>query len=164
VRTLLDGARALRDAGERERAHAQFDAVARRARELDLAWMELAAISGAALSNGGPASEASRRRWERATELVGDARPEWWFPGRELADAFAVQVALASGHPSVANDIFARAVHRLGALDAYGSLWLVAECAPALTRAGWHSAERALVDATQRARRLGFPLHAASAS
>ncbi|MBC7897612.1 MAG: hypothetical protein H7066_19490, partial [Cytophagaceae bacterium] len=132
------------------------------ARELDLTWMELAATSGAAVSNGGPASDGTQVRWVRATEIVADARPEWWFPGRELVDAFAVRMALAKGHPSVANDLFVRAVHRLDALDAYGSVWLVAECAPELRRAGLRSAERTLLEAGERARRLGFPLLAAT--
>ncbi|MCC6317349.1 MAG: diguanylate cyclase [Gemmatimonadaceae bacterium] len=158
IGTLFDGARLLRDGGDRDRAQAQFDAVARRARDLDLAWMELAATAGAALSNGGPTSASTQQRWARTSALVADARPDWWFPGRELVDAFAVRMAIAGGHPNVAQDVFARAVDRLDGLDAYASVWLVTECAPELQRAGLKSAERRLVEAGVRARQLGFPL------
>jgi diguanylate cyclase (GGDEF)-like protein/putative nucleotidyltransferase with HDIG domain len=156
VLTLLAGAVALRDAGARERAYAQFDAVARRARDLEIPWMELVATAGAALSNGGADAEGTQARWKRTTELVAEARPDWWFAGRELVDAFAVRMALAAGHPSVAHDLFQRAARRLDGVDAFGSAWLVAECGQELQRAGLRSVERTRLEAADRARRLGF--------
>ena len=162
ARTLLTGAMALRASGDRARALVQFDATARRARDLDITWLELAANAGAALCNGGPDSEATQARWARTSELVADARSDWWFNGRELVDALAVRMALAGGHPSVAHDLFLRAMHRLDGLDAFASAWLVAECSPELERAGLRSVERTRLEATDRARRLGFtPLVAA---
>ncbi|MGQ0647661.1 MAG: ATP-binding protein, partial [Gemmatimonadaceae bacterium] len=156
VGTLLAGAMALRDAGERQSAYTQFDAVARRARDLDIAWIELAATAGAALSNGGPDSAAAHGRWARMSELVANAHPDWWFVGRELVDAFAVRMALAGGHPSVAHDLFLRAWRRLDTIDVFGSVWLIAECGPELERAGLRSIERTRLEAADRARRLGF--------
>jgi hypothetical protein len=87
---------------------------------------------------------------------VAEARPDWWFAGRELVDAFAVRMALAAGHPSVAHDLFQRAARRLDGVDAFGSAWLVAECGQELQRAGLRSVERTRLEAADRARRLGF--------
>ena len=156
LHTLLAGAMVRRYAGERDMAHAQFDAVARRARDLDFAWMELTATAGAALCNGGPGAPSSQKRWERIGELVSDAPADWWFVGREMVDALAVRMALAGGHAGVAHDLFQSAAHRLNATDAFAGTWFVAECGPELQRAGVGSVDRSLSEAADRARRLGF--------
>jgi hypothetical protein len=156
VRTLLSSAMTLRDAGERSAAHVRFDHVARRAREIDLPWIELVAHSGAALSNGGPDSESARIRWARASELVADARTDWWFPGREQVDAFAIRMALGGGHTSVAHDLFVKSTRRLDSLDPYGSAWLTSECAGALEEVGLAAIGTARLAAAERARTLGF--------
>jgi diguanylate cyclase (GGDEF)-like protein len=161
VVTLLESARLLRDQGEREAAYHQFAAVARRAREVDLTWVELAAQSGAALSNGGAASDAGQERWMRANALIADARPDWWFPGRELVDAFAIQVALTGGQHGAAFDLFLRARRRSEETDPWGAAWLVAECAPALEAAGIRSLASTRRDAAEQAQRRGFTALAA---
>ena len=162
VVTLLQGARLLRDQGAREEAHRQFAAAARRAKEIDLAWVELAALAGTALSNGGAASEEGQERWQRSSALIADARPDWWFPGRELVDAFAVQVALAGGQSGAAFDLFLRARRRAEELDPWGAAWLVAECAPALETAGIRSLASTRRDAAEQAKRRGFAALAGS--
>ena len=162
VITLLQGARLLRDQGEREDAYRQFAGVARRAREIDLAWVELAALAGAALSNGGAATEDGQERWHRASQLISEARPDWWFPGRELVDAFAVQVALVGGQSGAAFDLFLRARRRSEELDPWAAAWLVAECAPPLEAAGVRSLVTTRRDAAEQARRRGFALLGAS--
>jgi diguanylate cyclase (GGDEF)-like protein/putative nucleotidyltransferase with HDIG domain len=154
--TQLARARCHRDAGERARAYAVFDAAARKARELGAVWVELAALSGAALSNGGAESPASEVRWARAGDLIADAPPNWWFPGRELVDAFAVRMAMVGGHVSLAHDLFAGACDRLATVDPYGNAWLVSECAQVLERAGVRSAARVRAETIDRTRRLGF--------
>jgi tetratricopeptide (TPR) repeat protein len=164
VRTLLAGAVALRDAGDRANAMVRFDHAARRARELDIPWIELVAHAGAAMLNGGPDSDTARARWTRTSELVADARPDWWFPGREQVDAFAIRMALAGGHTSVAHDLFLKSSRRLETLDPYGSAWLAAECATELERVGLQTAVAARVAAAERAKSFGFARLAAALS
>lgn len=156
VRTILTSASVLRDSGERAGAYARFDHAAQRARELDIPWIELVAHAGAALTNGGPDSEDSRSRWTRTSELVADARQDWWFPGREQVDAFAIRVALSGGHTSVAHDLFVKASRRLDTMDPYGSAWLVSECGAELEKLGLNSAGAARIAAAERARTFGF--------
>jgi tetratricopeptide (TPR) repeat protein len=156
VRTQLVGAMAARDGGDREQAHARFESVAASARSLDIVWIELVANAGAAMCNGGPASDSARTRWARVNDLVADRAPDWWFPGRETVDAFAIHMALNEGHPSLAADLFEQASHRLATRDAFGSAWLVASCAPELERAGFSDAASAREAALEQARSRGF--------
>lgn len=156
LRTTFVAANVARDMGERSRAHALYNAATSRARTLEVAWLELASLAGAALTNGGPESPSSWKRWERATELMTSAVPEWWFPGREMVDALALQMALASGHTGAAFDLFSRARHRLDAVDPYAGAWLVAECAGVLERAGLPAIDATRRFAAERARTLAF--------
>jgi hypothetical protein len=113
-----------------------YDATSERARELDIAWVELTALAGAALNNGGPAADSTRARWRRANEILANARPDWWYPGRELLDALAVQIALGAGHESVAIDLFTNAERTLDTVDPFASAWLVSECGESLREVG----------------------------
>lgn len=156
LRTTLVAANVARDMGERARAHALYNATTTGARTLDVAWMELAALAGAALTNGGPEAPSTWKRWERANELIANAPPDWWFPGREMVDALALQMALSGGHTGAAFDLFARAQQRLDAVDPYAGAWLVAECAGALERAGLPAIAVTRRVAAERARTLAF--------
>jgi hypothetical protein len=156
VATMLSGAQLLRAMGKRDAAHAQFDQVAQRARELDVRWLELAAASGAALSNGGPESGGSRARWHRVSELIERAPTAWWFPGRELVDAFAIQMLLQAGEPGAAQELFGQATTHLDRMDQFGSVWLVAECSHPMERAGVPAARHARQLARERTRQAGF--------
>ena len=156
LRTTLVAANVARDLGERDRAHALYDSAVATARTLDVAWIELASLAGAALTNGGPDAPSTWKRWERANELITSAPMDWWFPGREMVDAVALQMALSAGHSGAAFDLFARAQRRLDAVDPYAGAWLVAECASALERAGLPAIAVTRRAAAERARTFAF--------
>ncbi|HEX4935648.1 MAG TPA: hypothetical protein VFV33_20850, partial [Gemmatimonadaceae bacterium] len=156
VRTTLVAAHAAREQGDRARAHTLYDGAASTARSLDVTWIELTALAGAALTNGGPTATSTRERWERANELIAAAAPEWWFPGRELVDAVAVRMALGAGHSGAAFDQFARALRRFDAVDPYAGAWLVAECADELEQAGLPAIAVTRRLASERAQALAF--------
>src|SRR5262249_54345564 len=109
---MLSQAHLLRLQGETAEAVSLYDTTAGRARELGRPATEIAALAGAVLlltsiGDGGA-------RWERVSELLAGARPDWWFPGRELVDAVSVRVTLAAGHISVAFELFGQAVSAIG--------------------------------------------------
>jgi tetratricopeptide (TPR) repeat protein len=156
LHTVLTAAHVARDHGERPRAHALYERAAEEARTLEIAWIELAALAGSVLTNGGPLSPSSWRPWSRANELIASAPPDWWFAGRELVDAVTLQVALGAGHSGAAVGLFARALRRLDAMDPYAGAWLVAECAPTLEVAGLPAVRVARRQAAERARSLAF--------
>jgi len=156
LRTSLVAAHLARDHGERERAHLLYDGAAARARELDVNWIELTALAGAALTNGGPDAPETWARWDRASELLAAAQPDWWFPGRELVDGLALQIALGAGHSGAAFDLFARSLRRLDAVDPYAGAWLVAECSDGLERAGLPAIAVTRRLALERAQALDF--------
>ena len=156
LRTVLVAAHVARDHGERARAHALYERAAGEARTLEIAWIELAALAGAVLTNGGPLAPSAWAAWSRANELIASAPGDWWFAGRELVDAVTLQMALGAGHSGAAVDLFARALRRLDAVDPYAGAWLVAECAPALEVAGLPAMRVARRQAADRARTLAF--------
>jgi len=116
----------------------------------------MTALAGAALTNGGPTSPSAQARWQRANELIAAATPDWWFPGRELVDAVALQTALGAGHSGAAFDHFARALRRFEAVDPYAGAWLVAECANGLEQAGLPAIAVTRRLASERAQALAF--------
>jgi diguanylate cyclase (GGDEF)-like protein/putative nucleotidyltransferase with HDIG domain len=156
ARTLFATGMVHRMRGDRSEAFTLFDTAARHGKDLDLAWLEMAASAGAALSNGGPNAEGAKTRWARVSELIADARPDWWFPGRELVDALAVRMALASGHAGFAYELFQRSGRRYEAVDPYALLWLVAEAGSALESAGLRNASLARDNVARLARQLGY--------
>ncbi len=156
VRTTLLAAHVARDLGERTRAHALYDTASAEARALDLDWVELTALAGAALSNGGPDAPSTAVRWERANQIIAAASPDWWFPGREVVDALTVQLALGAGHSGAAFDIFTRAQRRFEAVDPYAGAWIVAECADGLEARGFPAVAVTRRIARDRARALSF--------
>jgi tetratricopeptide (TPR) repeat protein len=156
ARTLFTTALVHRMRGDRQEAHALFDTAARHGKSLDLVWLEMAANAGAALSNGGPGADGTRQRWTRVSELVADARPDWWFPGRELVDALSVRMALAAGHAGFAYELFQRSGRRYEAVDPYALLWLVAEAGSALEGAGLTNAAQYSDNVARLARQLGY--------
>ncbi|HEX5631670.1 MAG TPA: hypothetical protein VFX50_00510, partial [Gemmatimonadales bacterium] len=127
LRTLLSQAHSARLGGERDAAHELYHAAADRARVLEVPWIELTSLAGAILTNGGPASEETGRRWRRAGELIADSRSDWWFPGRELVDAVAIRMALHAGEGDVAAGILAHATRAIDAVDPAAAAWLVAD-------------------------------------
>ncbi|MGQ0767458.1 MAG: HD domain-containing phosphohydrolase [Gemmatimonadota bacterium] len=156
ARTALSTAVVLMQRGDRSHAHSLFDSAARRGRDLDLTWIELAAMAGASLTNGGPGAESSRARWSRISELIAESRADWWFPGRELVDALAIRTALGGGHAGVAWELFQRGGRRLEGVDAFGLLWLVNETGAPLEAAGFRNSELTRDSVSRLSRHLGF--------
>lgn len=156
LRTTLLAAHVARDHGERGRAHALYESAAAGGRALDVAWVELSALAGAALTNGGPEAPSTRARWERANVIIGASPADWWFPGRETVDALSVHLALGAGHSGAAFDLFARALRRFDAIDPYAGAWLVAECADELERTGFPAIAVTRRLARERAASLAF--------
>ncbi|MEO7964979.1 MAG: hypothetical protein ABIT38_13835, partial [Gemmatimonadaceae bacterium] len=156
LRTQLARAHVARDEGDRAAAYALYDEASERAHELDVPWIELTALAGAALNNGGPTADSTRARWRRANEILAGARPDWWYPGREMIDALGVRIALNSGHESVAFDLFNNAEQTLDAVDPFASAWLVAECGETLRDAGLPSIATSHRIAAERPTELSF--------
>jgi tetratricopeptide (TPR) repeat protein len=133
-----------------------FRAVAARAVDLGIPWMELAAHAGAALCTPDGRPPELDARWGRVNELLAAARPDWWFPGRERVDVLAIRVALAAGHVSVAIALFDRAVELADARDVWASCWLVAQVGDALVAEGLPAARATLSVAARRAAECAF--------
>lgn len=127
LRTQLSRAHFARLGGERDTAHEMYHTAADRARVLEVPWIELTALAGAILTNGGPASAETTHRWRRAGELIADAQSDWWFPGRELVDAVAVRMALHAGEGVVATEILTRATRAIDVVDPAAAAWLAAD-------------------------------------
>jgi hypothetical protein len=70
-------------------------------------------------------------RWIRANV---DARPEWWFEGRDLVDALRIRLAAERGDDAHALRLLHEAVASASRFDPYAAAHLVAECAPSLRR------------------------------
>ncbi|MDP1857850.1 MAG: diguanylate cyclase [Gemmatimonadaceae bacterium] len=156
LRTTLTRAHVARDRGDRVRAFALYDSASADARALEVPWIELTALAGCALSNGGPDAASTRERWARANTLIAGARCDWWFPGREMLDALALQMALSAGHNGVAFDMFARSSRVLDAVEPYAAAWLVAECGDVLDAAGFPAIADARRLATERVSAMHF--------
>ena len=156
LRTTLTRAHVARDRGDRVRAFALYDSASADARALEVPWIELTALAGCALSNGGPDAASTRERWARANTLIAGARSDWWFPGREMLDALALQMALSAGHNGVAFDMFARSSRVLDAVEPYAAAWLVAECGDVLGAAGFPAIAEARRLATERVSAMHF--------
>jgi diguanylate cyclase (GGDEF)-like protein/putative nucleotidyltransferase with HDIG domain len=133
-----------------------FRAVAARAVDLGIPWMELAAHAGGALCLPDGRPPELDARWGRVNELLAGAGPDWWFPGRERVDALAIRVALAAGHVSVATGLFEHAVELAEAHDAWACCWLVAQAGDALVAEGLPAARATVSVAARRAAEFAF--------
>ena len=156
LRTILSRAHVAREQGDRVRAFALYDSASTDARALEVPWIELTALAGCALTNGGPEAASTRERWARANTLIAGARADWWFPGREMLDALALQMALSAGHNGMAFDMFARSSRVLDAVEPYAAAWLVAECGDVLDAAGFPAIAEARRLATERVSAMHF--------
>jgi hypothetical protein len=70
-------------------------------------------------------------RWIRTNV---EPRPEWWFQGRDLADALRIRFAAERGDDAHALRLLNEAVAIAGRYDPYVAAFLVVECAPSLRR------------------------------
>lgn len=126
-------AREAEDWGTASSLYEQVMAVASRIGQPDV---ELGARAGqalAALAVGARSVAEDAMRWIRANV---ETRPEWWFPGRDLVDALRIRLAAERGDEAHAMRLLNDAVALATRHDAYLGAFLVAECAPALRRAG----------------------------
>lgn len=126
-----------RERGEPEQAievYAQAVDLAQRIGQLDV---ELAALAGGGLSALHVArGEMAEQAAARVVSLLAD-RDDWWFQGRELAEALCVNTLLAAGDVAGAFRRFDDAMALLGdGRDRSGAAWLVAELARPLTAVG----------------------------
>ena len=126
-------AREAEDWGTASTLYEQVMAVASRIGQPDV---ELGARAGqalAALAVGARSVAEDAMRWIRANV---ETRPEWWFPGRDLVDALRIRLAAERGDEAHAMRLLNDAVALANRHDVYLGAFLVAECAPALRRAG----------------------------
>ncbi|MCC6929894.1 MAG: diguanylate cyclase [Gemmatimonadaceae bacterium] len=142
--------------GDAVAAHEMYERVHAIAIELDILDIEVGALAGsglAALALGyvDQALLARRRATERSAALG-----EMWFQGRELLEALDVRYLVATDRHEKAARAFDRARALAATIDEGAALWLVAECAPALTRLGGARYDALIAEAHQRATEFGL--------
>jgi len=72
---------------------------------------------------------------EQEAEVIAervDARPGWWFQGREIVDALRIRMASTRSNPARAARLFYESVDAARTRDLYATGWLIAECASSL--------------------------------
>src|SRR3569833_2239267 len=89
------------------------------------------ALSALAIGSRSVAEEAMR--WIRANV---EPRPEWRVQGRDLVDSLRIRLAAERGDDAHAVRLLREAVAIANNYDPYAAYYLVAECGPALRRAG----------------------------
>jgi hypothetical protein len=104
----------------------------------------------------GQKQDGADARWTRVNELIAGARPDWWFPGREMFDALTVHMAVLAGHSGVAYDLFSTAANATMHRDAWAAVWLTAECADVLDEAGFPAVKATTSVAVRRGEAMGF--------
>lgn len=144
------------DQGDAVAAHDMYERVYATASELAIMDIEVGSIAGAglaalALGNVDQALMSRRRASERSAELGTT-----WYQGRELVEALEVRYLLATDRVIPASDAFDRAYSLALTIDAGAALWLVAECAPPLVRAGAVQYDATIREAHERATALGL--------
>jgi hypothetical protein len=84
-----------------------------------------------------------------------------WYQGRELLEALEVRYLLVTDRATSAERVFDTARALAATIDEGAALWLVAECAPALMRAGRERYNEVIRAAYERAATFGLrPLSA----
>jgi len=79
-----------------------------------------------------------------------------WYQGRELLEALEVRFLLATDRVSRAETVFDRARALAATIDEGAALWLVAECTPALVRAGAERYTGMMAEGYERATAIGL--------
>jgi tetratricopeptide (TPR) repeat protein len=126
-----------RECGDADRAIDFYEQAIQLANRIGQPDAEIAALAGAGLAARRVGRmEYAEQAGYRVNKLL-DGRDDWWFQGRELADALLVASLLASGDSTAASKRFDAALKLLGdGRDRSGAAWLVAEFARALTAVG----------------------------
>lgn len=158
---MYNRANLSREQGDAVAAHQVYERVHATASELGIVDIEVGSLAGAGLAalelgNVDQALMARRRATERSAEL-GDT----WYQGRELLEALEVRYLLATDRVTSAERAFDSARALAATIDEGAALWLVAECAPALVRAGRERYHEVIRSAYERAATFGLrPLSA----
>ena len=77
-------------------------------------------------------SDDARACLQSCSMRISD-RPDWWFQGRELFEALAIRIHVASHDASAARERFDAGLALAERSDLYGAAWLVAEVAAPLS-------------------------------
>jgi hypothetical protein len=158
---MYNRANLSREQGDAVAAHQVYERVHATASELGIVDIEVGSLAGAGLAalelgNVDQALMARRRATERSAEL-GDT----WYQGRELLEALEVRYLLATDRVTSAERAFDSARALAATIDEGAALWLVAECAPGLVRAGRERFHDVIRSAYERAATFGLrPLSA----
>jgi len=153
---MYNSANLSREQGDAIAAHQMYERVHATATELGIIDIEVGSLAGAGLAaldlgNVDQALLARRRASERSAEL-GDT----WYQGRELLEALEVRFLLATDRVSRAETVFDRARALAATIDEGAALWLVAECTPALVRAGAERYTGMMAEGYERATAIGL--------
>jgi tetratricopeptide (TPR) repeat protein len=158
---MYNRANLSREQGDAVAAHQVYERVHATASELGIVDIEVGSLAGAGLAslelgNVDQALMARRRATERSAELGGT-----WYQGRELLEALEVRYLLVTDRATSAERAFDTARALAATIDEGAALWLVAECAPALMRAGRERYNEVIRAAYERAATFGLrPLSA----
>jgi tetratricopeptide (TPR) repeat protein len=154
--TLYNKAHLARERGDARRAIELYQEIAGLAGTTGQLDVEIGALAGrglAALALG-KRDIAGFVLQQIATRM--DAKGDWWFQGRELAEALIVRVALAKGEPAEAERLFQKSLALVERNDRYAAAWLVAECARPLAAAGVPAAPQVVDGYARHAAALGY--------
>jgi hypothetical protein len=131
--TLLNLAHLARENGHWDDSvslYAEVIALAIRTGQPDV---ELGARAGAGLTALAVGRVGAAEEEARTIAARLDARPGWWFWGREIVDALLVRLAAGNRDFTGASRMLNEGIQMSEAHnDLYATAWLVAECAPAL--------------------------------
>jgi tetratricopeptide (TPR) repeat protein len=157
---LYNLATLARERGDAAGATELYGAALALAKKLGHVDVQVGAICGmglAELTLGQPVGAAAHLA--AATELLA-GRATWWFQGREVFEALTVRSLVERGERAAAIARLREALSEAELHDQYASVWLAAECAPALRAAG-AAPEDVLARYAVHARALGYaPLFA----
>ncbi len=133
---LAHVARADEDAARALELYGACASLAARIAQVDV---QIGALAGAGLAELDlQATAGAESRWQEVERLMAE-RPDWWFQGRELAEALSIRLAARAASngtwhgaesPALANLL--DALQRAERHDQYAALWLGAECADVL--------------------------------
>lgn len=133
---LYNLAHIARAEGKSAQALALYDNCAELAAQIAQIDVQIGALAGAGLTElDQRAFAAAEARFTHVRQLL-QHKDDWWFQGRELAEALAVRLAATAGHTHTAPDtlrggieLLIAGLRRAERHDAYHALWLGAECA-----------------------------------
>ena len=142
--------------GDAVAAHEMYERVHSIASEMAIVDIEVGSLAGAGLAaldlgNVDQALMSRRRATERSVELG-----ETWYQGRELLEALNVRYLVVTDRAELGAAAFDKARMLAQTIDEGAALWLVAECAPALVRAGASRYGEAIRAAHARATEFGL--------